>query len=106
MKKPLTGLIWLLAGAFTAHSQGTVSLANYLALTTYIYVSFKPLNGPAVELGGTMALGRGLINPTLGMAMTGPWLSTDMREQMTRQIVYRNAPLRGEDLQPPHLRMG
>ncbi|HEX3718378.1 MAG TPA: hypothetical protein VH595_10465 [Verrucomicrobiae bacterium] len=48
MKKTITGAVALLAGAFVAHSQGTVSMANYLSLSTYIYVS---LQGGA-NLGG------------------------------------------------------
>jgi hypothetical protein len=41
MKKTITGAVALLAGAFVAHSQGTVSMANYLTLSSYIYVSMK-----------------------------------------------------------------
>lgn len=50
MKKTLTGVVALLAGAFVAHSQGlgTVTMGNYFALTSYIYVSY---NG--TKLGGT-----------------------------------------------------
>jgi hypothetical protein len=40
MKKSITGVVALLAGAFVAHSQGTVSFANYLT-STYVYVSLK-----------------------------------------------------------------
>ncbi len=40
MKKSLTGMVALLAGAFVAHSQGTVSFGNYLT-SSYVYVSLK-----------------------------------------------------------------
>jgi hypothetical protein len=39
VRKPITVAVVLLAGAWVAYSQGTVSFANYLALSTYIYVS-------------------------------------------------------------------
>jgi len=42
----------LLAGASAVYAQGTVSMANYLALNTYLYVSYKAGVAPAVELGG------------------------------------------------------
>jgi len=48
MKKSLTGVVALLAGAFVAHSQGTVSFGNYLALTSYIYVELS-----GTKLGGS-----------------------------------------------------
>jgi hypothetical protein len=50
MKKTITGMVALLAGAFVAHSQGTVSLGNYFSLpsSSYIYVSY---NG--TKIGGT-----------------------------------------------------
>jgi hypothetical protein len=43
MKKSLTGVVVLLAGAFMAHSQGTVAFGNYTAFATgsYMYVSLK-----------------------------------------------------------------
>jgi len=50
MKKSITGAVALLAGAFVAHSQGTVSLGNYLSGSTSGY-SLVQLNGTAV--GGT-----------------------------------------------------
>jgi hypothetical protein len=53
MKKSLVGMLALLAGAYAAHAQGTVSLANYGVLSTYINVSFKPTVGSAVLLGGS-----------------------------------------------------
>ena len=52
MKTALTGLA-LLAGAYAVHAQGTVSIENYLALSPYIYVYYKPLSGPLVPLGGS-----------------------------------------------------
>lgn len=53
MKKSITGVVALLAGAFVAHSQGTVSFGNYANLSTYIYVSLgsKNLGGPAASTG-------------------------------------------------------
>jgi len=48
MKKSITGVVALLAGAFVAHSQGTVSFANYLVLSPYITVSLG-----STALGGT-----------------------------------------------------
>jgi hypothetical protein len=41
MKKSLTGVVVLLAGAFVAHSQGTVAFGNYTSFSTgsYMYVS-------------------------------------------------------------------
>jgi len=57
MKKSITGAVALLAGAFVAHSQGTVSFGNYAFLSTYVYVSLKsgskttPLNGSATGTG-------------------------------------------------------
>ena len=48
MKKPITGLIALLAGAFTAYSQGTVAFGNYLSSYSYAYVSYN-----SIGLGGS-----------------------------------------------------
>jgi hypothetical protein len=50
MKKSLTGVVALLAGAFVAHSQGTVAFGNYTSFTpgNYIYVSLG-----TTKLGGT-----------------------------------------------------
>lgn len=51
MKKTLTGAIALLAGAFVAHSQGTVSFANYGSGSgSYVYVTLK---STGASLGGT-----------------------------------------------------
>jgi hypothetical protein len=63
MKKSLTGMLALLAGAYAVHAQGTVSLANYLALTPYIYISYKPLMGSSTFLGGST---QGSTAPTMG----------------------------------------
>lgn len=42
MKRSISGLVALLAGAFVAYSQGTVSFGNYLnSSQTYCYVSFQ-----------------------------------------------------------------
>jgi hypothetical protein len=48
MKKSLTGVVVLLAGACVAYSQGTVAMNNYTTLSPYMYVT---LNG--VKLGGS-----------------------------------------------------
>jgi len=55
MKKSITGVVALLAGAFLAHSQGTVGFANYLNGTSnYTFVSLK--NGTTTTaLGGAAA---------------------------------------------------
>jgi len=72
MKKSLTGMIALLAGAFVAHSQGTVSFGNYLN-TAYSYVSLKsgssttPIGGG----GGTTTTGTG--NPTTDVGNGNDW---------------------------------
>ncbi len=58
MKKSLTGVVALLAGAFVAHSQGTIFFGNYLVLTPYIYVSL--LNGQTTtRLGGSSTVTTG-----------------------------------------------
>jgi len=63
MKKSLTGMLALLAGAYAVHAQGTVSLGNYLDLTPYIYVSYKPAaGGTTTFLGG---LNQGTPAPTM-----------------------------------------
>src|SRR5580700_613247 len=51
MKRSSTGVLALLAGAVAVHAQGTVSFANY-GTGAYLYVSYKPLTGPAQLLGG------------------------------------------------------
>jgi hypothetical protein len=53
MKKTITGALTLLAGASAVYAQGTISMANYGVLNTYLYVSYKAANVAAVELGGT-----------------------------------------------------
>jgi hypothetical protein len=53
MKKTITGALMLLAGASAVYAQGTVSMANYLALNTYLYVSYKAANGVTTDIGGT-----------------------------------------------------
>jgi hypothetical protein len=53
MKKSLTGMLTLLAGAFAVHAQGTVSLSAYgTGLNNYIYIAYKPMMGAATDLGG------------------------------------------------------
>jgi len=61
MKKSLTGVMVLLAGAFVAHSQGTVTMQNYGTLSTYMVVSL---------LSGSKST-------PLGGAATGPVASSD-----------------------------
>jgi hypothetical protein len=57
MKKSITGVVALLAGAFVAHSQGTISLGDYLAGPSggYVYVSLgtTPLGGTASHTGNS-----------------------------------------------------
>jgi hypothetical protein len=67
MKKTITGVVALLAGAFAAYSQGTVSLGNYLDLGTYIYVKY---NGTKLGgSGGTPTTG----TPTANVAAGNDW---------------------------------
>jgi len=63
MKKSLTGAVVLLAGAFMAHSQGTVTFGNYTFFSagSYMYVSLGSTKlggsatGPAPTLGNAAA---------------------------------------------------
>jgi len=55
MKKSITGAVALLAGAFVAHSQGTVSFASYLSNAS-VY-SVVTLNGTPVGGTGTTTTG-------------------------------------------------
>jgi len=56
MKKSLTGMLVLLAGASVMYGQGSVEMGDFGApLTSYIYVSYKPLSGPTTLLGGVHA---------------------------------------------------
>jgi hypothetical protein len=66
MKKSLTGAVALLAGAFVAHSQGTVSMANYLALSTYLTVSLG-----STLLGGSSSATTG--NPSSDTGNGNDW---------------------------------
>lgn len=66
MKKSLTGVVALLAGAFVAHSQGAVSLGNYSLLSTYIYVSLG-----STLLGGTNTVTTGV--PKLDVGNGDDW---------------------------------
>jgi hypothetical protein len=50
MKKSITGVLTLLAGACAVHAQGTVNFGNYTTAATYIYVSYK---ATGVPLGGS-----------------------------------------------------
>jgi len=54
MKKSITGVVALLAGAFVAHSQGTVEFGNYANTTPYTYVSLSS-GGTKTLLGGSAA---------------------------------------------------
>jgi hypothetical protein len=71
MKKTLTGVVALLAGAFVAHSQGlgTVTMGNYFAQSpgSYIYVSY---NG--TKLGGTTT-GAPTGTPTANVGKGDDW---------------------------------
>jgi hypothetical protein len=53
MKHSISGMLALLAGAYVVHGQGTVSFANYLVLTNYIYVGFDIGSAGRGFLGGT-----------------------------------------------------
>jgi len=66
MKKSITGVVALLAGAFAAHSQGTVSFADYLVLSSYITVT---LNGKPVGGSSTVTTG----NPVTDIANGSDW---------------------------------
>jgi len=56
MKKSITGVVALLAGAFVAHSQGTVEFGNYANTTPYTYVSLlNTTSGTKTLLGGSAA---------------------------------------------------
>jgi len=53
MKKSITGVVALLAGAFVAHSQGTVEFGNYASTAPgYTYVSLSS-GGTKTLLGGS-----------------------------------------------------
>jgi hypothetical protein len=67
MKKTITGVVALLAGAFVAHSQGTVSMANaYNSTHTYVYISY---NG--TKLGGSTGATAG--SPTADVGNGAEW---------------------------------
>ena len=66
MKKSITGVVALLAGAFAAHSQGTVSFANYSSLSTYIYVSLKS-GSTVTPLGGASGAATGSSSADVGL---------------------------------------
>jgi len=55
MKKSITGVVALLAGAFVAHSQGTVEFGNYANTAPYTYVSLLSAGGTKTLLGGSAA---------------------------------------------------
>jgi hypothetical protein len=66
MKKSITGVVALLAGAFVAHSQGTVQLGNYLVLSTYIYVSLSVSGHNLGNVGGSTATTTGTPSSDIG----------------------------------------
>jgi hypothetical protein len=56
MKRTLSGMLALLAGAYAVHAQGTISFANYGTGTlTYLYIGYKPnaTSPSSVDLGGS-----------------------------------------------------
>ncbi len=67
MKKSITGAVALLAGAFVAHSQGTVSFASYLSNAS-VY-SVVTLNGTPVGGTGTVTTG----NPLTDIGNGSDW---------------------------------
>jgi len=70
MKKSITGVVLLLAGAFVAHSQGTVSMGNYTAFSagSYMYVT---LGVGGTKLGG--ASGASLGSPNADTGLGNQW---------------------------------
>ncbi len=61
MKKSMTGVVSLLAGAFAVHCQGTVGFANYGFLYPYIYVSLG-----STMLGGSNTVTTGFPEMDVG----------------------------------------
>ncbi len=61
MKKSMTGVVALLAGAFAVHCQGIVSFCNYLVLSPYIYVSLG-----STLLGGSSTVTTGVPEVDVG----------------------------------------
>jgi hypothetical protein len=55
MKKTITGMLALMAGAFVAHGQGNVVFGDYgsTITPTYILISFQPQTGSPTLLGGS-----------------------------------------------------
>jgi len=71
MKKSLTGMVALLAGAFVAHSQGTVAFGNYLN-NSYTYVSLK--SGSSTSLiGGSIGGATPASTPAGDLANGNEW---------------------------------
>jgi len=71
MKKTITGVVALLAGAFVAYSQGTVQMANYGTGHAYLYVTFKPASGSPVDIGGAASPNTG--TPSGDVANGNDW---------------------------------
>jgi len=70
MKKSLTGAVALLAGAFMAHSQGTVSFVNYGSGNAYVYVSLKSGSTTTPIGGATGGVGN---NPSADVGDGNQW---------------------------------
>jgi hypothetical protein len=66
MKKSITGVIALLAGAFAVYSQGTVFFSNYNFLLPYMYVSYAGVN-----IGGSNTVTTGI--PYADIGNGGDW---------------------------------
>lgn len=71
MKKSLTGIVALLAGAFVAHSQGTVSFGNYLT-SSYVYVSLKS-GSTTTPIGGSLGPTTAGTSPQADVANGNEW---------------------------------
>jgi len=90
MKKSITGAVALLAGAFVAHSQGTVSFASYLSSSTTGY-SLLTLNGTPVGGTGTTTTG----NPVSDIGNGSDWTvalyantgANDLSSTLTQAVV-------------------
>lgn len=55
MKKSISGMLVLLAGASVVYGQGAVSLGDFGSAISpsYLYISYAPKTGPSVMLGGS-----------------------------------------------------
>jgi hypothetical protein len=66
MKKSMSGVVALLAGAFAVHCQGVVSFCNYLVLSPYIYISLG-----STLLGGSSTVTTG--GPEMDVGNGNDW---------------------------------